>query len=201
MTGLPKLGAPAHRALDAAGIGSLEQLAARTEDEVTALHGIGPNSLVKLREALAAHGLAYRTERPSRAAGGARPASRAAAKQAGPVETRPRIYTIKFNVLYPLYLQKAERKGRTQSEVDAIIAWLTGYRGARLQQAIASEMDLEAFFAKAPKLNPNAGKITGMVCGMRVEDIADPVERQIRYMDKLIDELARGKKLESILRQ
>jgi hypothetical protein len=115
-------------------------------------------------------------------------------------EKKPRIYTIVFGSVYPLYLQKAEKKGRTKEEVDAIIAWLTGYKGAKLQKVIDDKVDLETFFARAPKLNPKAGLITGVVCGMRVEDIADPLEQKIRYMDKLIDELARGKKMESILR-
>ena len=115
-------------------------------------------------------------------------------------EKKPRIYTIVFGSVYPLYVQKAEKKGRTKEEVDAIIAWLTGYKGAKLQKVIDDKVDLETFFARAPKLNPKAGLITGVVCGMRVEDIADPLEQKIRYMDKLIDELARGKKIESILR-
>jgi hypothetical protein len=114
---------------------------------------------------------------------------------------KPRVFAISFASVYPLYLQKAEKKGRTKLEVDEVIAWLTGYRGETLQHAIDTRVDLEAFFAQAPRMNPNAGLITGVVCGVRVEDIADPLMQKIRYLDKLVDELARGKKLASILRQ
>ncbi len=114
---------------------------------------------------------------------------------------RPRIFGISFATVYPLYLEKAEKKGRTKAEVDEIIAWLTGYRGQALQRALDAKLDLEAFYTRAPRMNPNVGLITGVVCGMRVEEIADPLMQKIRYLDKLIDELARGKKLSSILRQ
>jgi hypothetical protein len=106
-----------------------------------------------------------------------------------------------FGSVYPLYVQKAAKKGRTQKEVDEIIMWLTGYNRAQLQRAIDGKVDLEAFFTKAPKMNPNVRLITGVVCGIRVEDIADPLMQKIRYLDKLIDELAKGKKMASILRQ
>lgn len=106
-----------------------------------------------------------------------------------------------FRSVYPLYVQKAAKKGRTKEEVDEIITWLTGYSGERLQRAIDAEVDLETFFAQAPRLNPKVGLITGVVCGVRVEDIADPLMQKIRYLDKLIDELAKGKKMASILRQ
>jgi hypothetical protein len=112
-----------------------------------------------------------------------------------------RVFKIPFASVYPLYLEKAEKKGRTKQEVDAIIKWLTGYSGAKLQRVIDAKLDLETFFARAPRMNPNVGQIKGVVCGVRVEDIADPLMQKIRYMDKLIDELAKGKKLESILRQ
>jgi len=117
------------------------------------------------------------------------------------MEKKPRIFTMSFKSVYPLYLQKAEKKGRTKEEVDGIIAWLTGYEGERLQRAIDAEVDLETFFAEAPRMNPNVGLITGVVCGVRVEEVADPLMQKIRYLDKLIDELARGKKMASILRQ
>ena len=117
------------------------------------------------------------------------------------MEKKPRIYTISFGSVYPLYVQKAEKKGRTKAEVDEVIRWLTGYNAKQLQRAIDSKVDLEAFFAKAPRLNPNVELITGVVCGIRVEDIADPMTQKIRYLDKLIDELAKGKKMSSILRQ
>lgn len=117
------------------------------------------------------------------------------------MDEKPRIFTMPFGRVYPLYVQKAARKGRTQEEVDAIILWLTGYDREQLQRAIDGTVDLEAFFAQAPRMNPNAGLITGVVCGVRVEDIADPLMQKIRYLDKLIDELAKGKKMTSILRR
>ena len=113
---------------------------------------------------------------------------------------KPRVFGISFASIYPLYVQKAENKGRTKAEVDEVIAWLTGYSGKTLQQAIEAKVDLETFFAQAPRMNPNAGLITGVVCGVRVEEVADPLMQKIRYLDKLVDELARGKKMASILR-
>lgn len=117
------------------------------------------------------------------------------------MEKKPRIFGMSFASVYPLYVQKAVKKGRTKEEVDEIIGWLTGYTGARLRRALEAEVDLETFFARAPRMNPNAGLITGLVCGVRVEEVADPLMRKIRYLDKLIDELARGKQMASILRQ
>lgn len=116
------------------------------------------------------------------------------------MDKKPRIFTMSFGSVYPLYVKKAERKGRTREEVDQIITWLTGYSGKQLQRVIDTKVDFDAFFAKAPKLNPNVGLITGVVCGVRVEDVDDPLMRKIRYLDKLIDELAKGKKMASILR-
>lgn len=112
-----------------------------------------------------------------------------------------RIFTTKFSSVYPHYVQKAERKGRTKEEVDEIICWLTGYDPAGLQQQIEQEKDFETFFAEAPAMNPNRSLIKGVVCGVRVEEVEDPLMREIRYLDKLIDELARGKAMEKILRQ
>ena len=111
-----------------------------------------------------------------------------------------RIYRMKFSSVYPMYVQKAERKHRTQEEVDAVIRWLTGYSQAELQKQIALETDFETFFAAAPTFNPNASLIKGVVCGVRVEEIADPLMRKVRYLDKLVDELAKGKALEKIFR-
>ena len=105
-----------------------------------------------------------------------------------------------FASVYPLYVQKAVKKGRTAAEVDQVITWLTGYSAAQLRRAIADQRDFATFFAKAPRMNPNVALITGVVCGVRVEDVADPLMRQIRYLDKLIDELAKGKAMASILR-
>lgn len=105
-----------------------------------------------------------------------------------------------FASVYPLYIAKAVKKDRTQAEVDAIICWLTGYNKSALATAIKNEVDFETFFAKAPALNPNRALITGVICGMRVEEIEDPLMREIRYLDKLIDELAKGRPMDKILR-
>ncbi|MDT0014861.1 DUF2200 domain-containing protein [Listeria cossartiae] len=114
---------------------------------------------------------------------------------------KPRIYTMSFASVYPLYIQKAEKKDRTKEEVDEIIFWLTGYDKASLQQAVDQEIDFETFFNQAPKMNPKASLITGVICGYRVEEIEDKLMQQIRYLDKLVDELAKGKKMEKILRK
>ncbi|HLO69732.1 MAG TPA: DUF2200 domain-containing protein [Flavipsychrobacter sp.] len=116
------------------------------------------------------------------------------------MDNTQRVYKMSFASVYPLYINKVERKGRTKEEVDTIIYWLTGYDATTLQQQIDSKTDFENFFAQAPKFNPNAVKITGVICGYRVEDIADPVIQKVRYLDKLIDELAKGKAMEKILR-
>jgi hypothetical protein len=113
---------------------------------------------------------------------------------------RHRIFAMKFSKVYPLYVQKAERKNRTKEEVDRIICWLTGYSQTGLTQQLEQESDFETFFARAPAIHPNSSLITGVVCGVRVEDIEDPLMQKIRFLDKLIDELARGKALEKILR-
>lgn len=106
-----------------------------------------------------------------------------------------------FAGVYPLYLQKAERKGRTKEEVDEIIFWLTGYNPISLQQTINDKIDFEHFFKQAPCLNPNVSKISGVICGYRIEDIEDPLVQKVRYLDKLIDELAKGRSMEKILRK
>ena len=111
-----------------------------------------------------------------------------------------RIYTMSFASVYPLYVAKAEKKGRTQAEVDQIIQWLTGYDAAGLAAELEARTDFETFFAKAPRLNPARTAITGLICGVRVEEIEDPLMREIRYLDKLIDELARGKKMAKVPR-
>jgi hypothetical protein len=114
--------------------------------------------------------------------------------------TKHRIYSMSFASVYPLYVAKAERKGRTQAEVDEIVRWLTGYTAAGLKAQIKKQTNFEDFFAKAPKLNPARRAITGVVCGVRVENVEEPTMREIRYLDKLIDELAKGKAMEKILR-
>lgn len=111
-----------------------------------------------------------------------------------------KIYQMKFSSVYPLYVQKAEKKGRTQAEVDTIIFWLTGYDAQSLQSQIDTQVDFETFFEQAPALNPNVSKITGVICGYRIEEIEEPLMQKIRYLDKLIDELAKGRKMEKILR-
>jgi hypothetical protein len=113
---------------------------------------------------------------------------------------KERVYKMSFAGVYPHYINKAEKKGRTKTELDTIICWLTGYSQQQLQQQIDNKTNLEDFFAQAPRLNPNASKITGVICGYRVEEIEDPLMQKIRYMDKLIDELAKGKAMEKILR-
>ena len=112
-----------------------------------------------------------------------------------------RIFTTTFASVYPLYVQKAERKNRTKEEIDQIICWLTGYSQAGLQRQIEQESDFETFFAQAPAIHPNCSLIKGVVCGVRVEEIEDPLMQKIRYLDKLIDELAKGKAMDKILRQ
>ena len=112
-----------------------------------------------------------------------------------------KVFAMKFADVYPLYVQKAERKLRTKNDVDQIICWLTGYNQSGLQEQIEQENDFETFFAQAPAFNLNSSLIKGVVCGVRVEEIEDPLMQKIRYLDKLIDELAKGKTMEKILRQ
>lgn len=115
-------------------------------------------------------------------------------------EQKHRIYTMSFARVYPLYIAKAEKKNRRKAEVDQIICWLTGYSDKQLQTSVEKQVTFEEFFANAPKLNPSRKLITGMICGVRVEEIEDPLMQEIRYLDKLIDELARGKTMDKILR-
>ena len=115
--------------------------------------------------------------------------------------TKHRIFTTSFASVYPLYVAKAEKKGRTKAEVDAVICWLTGYSQRELNGQLKKQVDFETFFNAAPKLNPARALITGVVCGVRVEEIQEPLMREIRYLDKLVDELAKGKAMEKILRE
>jgi hypothetical protein len=114
--------------------------------------------------------------------------------------SKHRIFTTRFASVYPLYLAKVEKKGRTKSELDAVICWLTGYNQRQLEEQLKKETDLETFFKEAPRLNPSRRLIKGVVCGIRVEDIQEPMMREIRYLDKLVDELAKGKAMDKILR-
>jgi hypothetical protein len=114
--------------------------------------------------------------------------------------TKHRIYTTSFASVYPHYVAKAERKGRTKAEVDEIIGWLTGYGPEAMESVLADKTDFETFFAEAPRMNPDRSLIKGVVCGVRVEEVEEPTMREIRYLDKLIDELAKGKAMEKILR-
>lgn len=116
------------------------------------------------------------------------------------MNTKHRIFTTSFASVYPYYIAKAERKGRTKSEVDAIICWLTGYSQKEFEAQLKKQTDFETFFQQAPKMNPLRSLIKGVVCGVRVEEIEDPTMREIRYLDKLVDELAKGKPMEKILR-
>jgi hypothetical protein len=112
-----------------------------------------------------------------------------------------RIYTTSFASVYPHYVAKAERKGRTKAEVDQVISWLTGYRQKQIETQLERQTDFETFFAEAPKINPSRALIKGVVCGVRVEDVKEPTMREIRYLDKLVDELAQGKTMDKILRK
>ena len=114
---------------------------------------------------------------------------------------KAKVYAMSLATIYPLYVQKAQRKGRTKAEVDEIICWLTGHKAASLKKALDSGIDLKTFYAKAPRFHPNAKLIQGVVCGVRVEDIEDVTMRKLRYLDKLIDELAQGRAMEKILRK
>ncbi|MGX7149389.1 DUF2200 domain-containing protein [Enterococcus ureasiticus] len=114
---------------------------------------------------------------------------------------KPRIFTMSFASVYPLYIKKVEKKGRTKAEVDEIIFWLTGYDEVTLKKQIETEVDFQTFFDEAPEINPNVSMIKGVICGYRVEEIEDELMQKIRYMDKLVDELAKGKAMEKILRK
>ena len=116
------------------------------------------------------------------------------------MDNNHRVFKMSFASVYPHYVQKAEKKGRKKKEVDEVICWLTGYSPQALAKQIKLKKDFETFFGEAPSLNPNASKITGTICGVRIQEIADPLMRKIRYMDKLVDELAKGRPMEKILR-
>jgi hypothetical protein len=113
---------------------------------------------------------------------------------------KPAVFSMPFARIYPLYIQKAERKGRTRDEVDQILLWLTGHDANSLEQAIDAQVDLESFLERAPRFHPNASKVSGVVCGVRVEAVEDPLMQKIRYLDKLVDELAKGRKMAKVLR-
>ena len=114
--------------------------------------------------------------------------------------TNEKVFKMAFSKVYPLLVQKVERKGRTKAEVDTVICWLTGYDEAGLAAQVQKEVDFETFFSDAPQINPNASKIKGVICGIRVENIEDPLMQKIRWLDKLVDEVAKGKAMEKVLR-
>jgi hypothetical protein len=173
------MGAVAPRGLIQSGIASMQQATKYTEKELLRIHGVGPKALRILKEELKKQKLSLKpdTEKP-----------------------KHRIFTMSVASVYPFYIAKAEKKDRTKAEVDEIITWLTGYTQKQLNVHLQAQTDFETFFAEAPKMNPKRTLITGIVCGVRVEDIADPTMQAIRYLDKLVDELARGKAMDKILR-
>jgi hypothetical protein len=174
-----KMSAPALRALLNEKIYSLADLAKYSEKEILKFHGMGPASIPLLKEALKKKGLKFKDE----------------------VGKKHRIYTMIVASVYPMYVLKAEKKGRTKEEVDQIITWLTGYSQKKLEIALEKKVNFEEFFAKAPKLNPARSLISGVICGVRIEEITDPLMRELRYLDKLVDELAKGRPMEKILRK
>jgi hypothetical protein len=180
------IGRTATRELAAHGISSLEQVAAHTAEELLAIHGVGPKAVRVLDDALATRGLHLR-------------AAPAAQRHAAPSPSTPRIFRMAMADVHPAYVAKAERKGRTRTEVDRIIRWQTGYTQPQLRRHLAAGTDMATFFASAPEPNPDRSLVTGVVCGVRVEDVADPTMREIRILDKLVDELARGRPMERIL--
>lgn len=175
------IGRTAMRELAVHGITTLAQAARRSEAELLAIHGVGPKAVTVLREALADVGLGLRVDAPA----------------AAPV---PRILRTPMADVHPCYVAKAERKGRTGAEVDRIIRWQTGYTPAQLRRHLAARTDVANFFSAAPQPDPNRMIVSGVVCGVRVEEITDPLMREVRILDKLVDELARGRPMDRILR-
>ena len=131
----------------------------------------------------------------------AKPAEQQDSTRKKPSAGKPRLFGMSFASIYPLYVQKVEKKGGKQKDVDQVICWLTGYSPQKLKEQIKSEKDVEAFFKQAPRMNPNAKKITGTVCGVVIEKIEDPLMRKVRFLDKLVDELAKGRPMEQVLRK
>lgn len=175
------IGRTATRELAVHGITTLAQAAHRSEAELRAIHGVGPKAVTVLREALADVGLDLRVDAPAAAAA-------------------PRILRTPMADVHPCYVAKAERKGRTGAEVERIIRWQTGYTAAQLRRHLAARTDIATFFSAAPEPNPGRTLVTGVVCGVRVEEVTDPLMREVRILDKLVDELARGRPMDRILR-
>lgn len=173
------MGTIAPRGLIQNGIQSVQDTVRYTEKELLSIHGVGPKALRELKKELARRNLTLKpdAEKP-----------------------KHRIFTMSVASVYPFYIAKAEKKNRTKAEVDEITCWLTGFSQKELAAHLKAQTDFETFFAKAPKMNPKRSLITGVICGVRVEDIADPTMQAIRYLDKLIDELAHGRPMEKILR-
>lgn len=194
---LDSLSKPARNALLDKNIDSFVKLKKLTDKDILAIHGIGPKTIPLLKDYLAKP--VDKVEK-----------SKVVSKKSTSKSTTPktdrqianmnRVYKMSFASIYSLYLEKVEKKGRTRDEVDQVIEWLTGYSKKQLDKQVESLCSLEAFFDKAPQINPNVDKITGVICGCRVEDIEEPLMQKIRYMDKLIDELAKGKSMDKILR-
>lgn len=186
------IGKVAARELALQGVTTLEDLASHTEAELLAIHGVGPKTVRILGDALHTLGLAFRAPDAPRVPKTSRTST--------PAATRPRIFGMRFGAVYDALVAKAVRKDRRAADVDALICWLTGYTPATLHAHVAGGIDVETFFRQAPAPHPNAHLITGVVCGVRVEEVTDPVMRDIRRLDKLVDELARGRSLEKIFR-
>lgn len=194
---LDSLSKPARNALLDKNIDSFVKLKKFTEKEILAIHGIGPKTIPLLEE--------YLVKPDNKSEKSKTVSKKSTSKSTNPKTDRQianmnKLYKMSFASIYLLYLEKAEKKGRTREEVNQVIEWLTGYSKKQLDKQVESLCSLEAFFNKAPQINPNADKITGVICGCRVEDIDEPLMQKIRYMDKLIDELAKGKSMDKILR-
>jgi hypothetical protein len=189
------IGRTAARELATNGITTLAHVASRSEDELLAIHGVGPKCVRLLSEALAERG----RELSASTSGNAR--EREPRVRSSSATVTPRIFRMAMTDVHPAYVAKAERKGRSRAEVDRIIRWQTGYTQAQLRRHLTVRTTMADFFSAAPAPNPARDLVTGVVCGVRVEDVEDPIMREIRILDRLVDELARGKALDAILRK
>lgn len=181
------MGKVAPRELIQNGIKNLNDCTKYSDKELLAVHGVGPKAVRVIKSELAKKGKSLKVQGPT--------------THQKTKSDKHRIYSMSVASVYPFYVQKAEKKSRTKAEVDEIIHWLTGYSKSQIDRILKDETDFETFFTNAPKLNPSRKLITGVICGVRVEEIKEPIMQEIRYLDKLIDELARGKQMEKILRK